>query len=290
MRSTRITMVGAVALAVLLFAPAVLAASTTVVVTPADIGSDWHPADTRAPGTGTFENGPATPPYGTGSFELNTMTGNADKVQLLTDLYDGTLLSAVQGIGYSTYRDPASTGFIAGVSGLNLRVDITNDGQPDVYMVYEPYQDQGNAAVLTGVWQNWDAYNGGAAKWWINTGAGGCGQNTPCTWSTIVSLFPTAAIQEGVNCGPGGVIVPCPGSFGLNQGSFNAGTLSNADGLYITLGGNTTVYDFELAPPPPPQPSSKDDCKKGGWQNLARADASPFKNQGDCIQYVNTGK
>jgi hypothetical protein len=31
-------------------------------------------------------------------------------------------------------------------------------------------------------------------------------------------------------------------------------------------------------------------CKKGGWQGLTRADGSTFKNQGDCIQYVNTGK
>jgi len=32
------------------------------------------------------------------------------------------------------------------------------------------------------------------------------------------------------------------------------------------------------------------DCKKGGWQNLYRENHTPFKNQGDCIQYVNTGK
>ncbi|MCL5745802.1 MAG: hypothetical protein M1541_18070 [Acidobacteria bacterium] len=31
-------------------------------------------------------------------------------------------------------------------------------------------------------------------------------------------------------------------------------------------------------------------CKNGGWQGLVRADGSPFLNQGDCIQYVNTGK
>jgi hypothetical protein len=31
-------------------------------------------------------------------------------------------------------------------------------------------------------------------------------------------------------------------------------------------------------------------CKNGGWQNFTRADGSSFKNQGDCIQYVNTGK
>ena len=34
----------------------------------------------------------------------------------------------------------------------------------------------------------------------------------------------------------------------------------------------------------------KDDCKNGGWQSLTRADGSPFKNQGDCIQYTNKGK
>ncbi len=31
-------------------------------------------------------------------------------------------------------------------------------------------------------------------------------------------------------------------------------------------------------------------CKKGGWASLTRSDGSGFKNQGDCIQYVNTGK
>jgi hypothetical protein len=36
--------------------------------------------------------------------------------------------------------------------------------------------------------------------------------------------------------------------------------------------------------------SDKNNCKKGGWKDLERADGSSFKNQGDCIQYVNTGK
>jgi hypothetical protein len=31
-------------------------------------------------------------------------------------------------------------------------------------------------------------------------------------------------------------------------------------------------------------------CKNGGWQHLTRSDGSIFVNQGDCIQYVNTGK
>jgi hypothetical protein len=36
--------------------------------------------------------------------------------------------------------------------------------------------------------------------------------------------------------------------------------------------------------------TSKDSCKDNGWQSLVRSDGSTFKNQGDCIQYANTGK
>ena len=36
--------------------------------------------------------------------------------------------------------------------------------------------------------------------------------------------------------------------------------------------------------------TSKDQCKNDGWKTHVRADGSTFKNQGDCIQYVNTGK
>jgi hypothetical protein len=38
------------------------------------------------------------------------------------------------------------------------------------------------------------------------------------------------------------------------------------------------------------QPQSANDCKNGGWQFLTRGDNTPFRNQGDCIQYFNTGR
>ena len=37
-------------------------------------------------------------------------------------------------------------------------------------------------------------------------------------------------------------------------------------------------------------PVDKSLCKIGGWESLSRPDGSPFTNQGDCIQYMNTGK
>jgi hypothetical protein len=45
------------------------------------------------------------------------------------------------------------------------------------------------------------------------------------------------------------------------------------------------IYTYERG-----HPHERDDCKDGGWMELVRDDGSSFNNQGDCIQYVNTGK
>lgn len=285
---SRLALAGAMAAALgLAGAVPAQSATTTEVVTPNDVntGGDWFSADTRPPGTGTFEQGPGTPPAGTGSFELRT-PDNIAKVQLLTDRYDGAALADLTTLQYSTYRDPQSTGFVAGVAALNLRVDSNGDGLPDHYFVFEPYQSEGNGAVQTGVWQTWDAIDGGAARWWVNTGGPTtCGQDNPCTWTQLLATYPTATIEEGLNF---------PGSLGVNQGSFNAGIVSNVDELIVGLDGDTTVYDFELirdldgdgvADTPPP--TSKDQCKKGGWQKFNNPS---FRNQGDCVSYTNTGR
>ena len=33
--------------------------------------------------------------------------------------------------------------------------------------------------------------------------------------------------------------------------------------------------------------TTKDGCKKEGWRSLSRSDGSPFRNQGDCVSWVN---
>lgn len=38
------------------------------------------------------------------------------------------------------------------------------------------------------------------------------------------------------------------------------------------------------------EPGDRDDCKDGGWMTRTRADGSTFKNQGDCVSYLNSGK
>ena len=36
--------------------------------------------------------------------------------------------------------------------------------------------------------------------------------------------------------------------------------------------------------------TTADGCKNDGWRSLARTDGSTFKNQGDCVSYVQTGR
>jgi nitrous oxidase accessory protein NosD len=48
---------------------------------------------------------------------------------------------------------------------------------------------------------------------------------------------------------------------------------------------NTVVTAFGC-----PIAVNKEQCKGDGWKNLFRANGTKFKNQGDCVQYANTGK
>jgi hypothetical protein len=252
------------------------ATSTTVVVTENDVA--WQEEDSpptknwviytrpTAPGIAQFISGPATPPLGVGSLELSTNSGS-DKVYAFNFDYVGTRLADIDAMGYSTYR---STGSLQQVTALNIVVDFNG---PDVdggftTLVFEPVYNTDQGPVVSGQWQTWDAFNGGNGRWWSSRDIPGvCAFTCYASWSAILANNPDATILGG---------------FGVNQGSGNAGLVAAVDALTIGVSGNTTVYNFE--------PMTKDLCKDGGWKTMTRADGSAFKNQGDCVSYVNTGK
>jgi len=60
--------------------------------------------------------------------------------------------------------------------------------------------------------------------------------------------------------------------------------------MTATNSSGTTSEFSSWVPSPPPPPTNVNQCKNGGWQTLFRTNGTQFKNQGDCIQYVNTGK
>jgi hypothetical protein len=47
---------------------------------------------------------------------------------------------------------------------------------------------------------------------------------------------------------------------------------------------STSLGSIPIETPTPTTPQSKDDCKNGGWQQLADATGAPFKNQGQCVR------
>ncbi len=219
--------------------------------------------------TGAFVTGPGNPPLGVGSFEMNTPT-DLDKGTLFNYDHIQTELADISDIGYATYRHAASTDGVA-LPSINIQVD--KDGGallPGDFLtlVYEPYLN--GATIREGVWETWDAIPG---TWWATrpiTLAGTVCLPQACTfsWSAFVAAYPNATIVGG---------------FGVNQGSFNGGLFAATDGLTISHNGATWTYDFE----PFRGPAAKEECKDGGWENLRRADGSPFKNQGECVAYSN---
>ena len=224
----------------------------------------------RNAGDGEVRTGPATPPDGIGSYELVTPTG-ADKATLFNFDHVGTPLADIDKIGYSTYR---TAGSAQQVAALNIQVDVNGTATPGGFttLVFEPVYNTNQGAVVSGQWQTWDAYLGGNAVWWSsNPIPGAPNRDTFVSWQTIVSLNPDAVIVGG---------------FGINQGSGNPALTTAADNLSIGYGDSCFTYDFE----PFRVAASKDDCKDGGWQRVKTAGGAPFKNQGQCVQYVNTGK
>lgn len=272
MRSARSSLgVLVAAAAAVVLTTGVASATTVQKVHPSDIGSTWFTADTRPPGTVAIDDtyGGAN---GSAAAVVMQTPDNTAKAQFLTDQWAGTKLSAITALSYSTYRAAAS---VDGPSlpALNLRVDLNGDNIVDRYAVFEPYFQPGFPAIaVEGVWQSWDAINGGSAKWWLSGALSPCPQSTPCTWSDIVAAFPNAQIFEGLDF---------RGSLGFNQGSFNSGLIAAADMLRVATAGRDVTYDFELDV----VLTGPDQCKKGGW---ATSTDPVFRNQGDCVSSFNS--
>ena len=90
------------------------------------------------------------------------------------------------------------------------------------------------------------------------------------------------------------VVVYDPGHYVDVQQVFTFGweNLSRAEIQSWNGGGcanNHVIDDVTVAVDIAAVPASKDECKKGGWQELTDDQGNSFKNQGDCVSYVATG-
>jgi hypothetical protein len=261
----RLSIVGCLLIASLVIGVTTAAAASPIVVTPTN-QQGWSTADTRPGGAVNFVVD-ATAPAGVGALQLTTNATTTAKAQYLHA--ENTPLSAVTELSFYTkqnsgppHADP-SYQLITCLGGIvaNACVGFTT-------FVYEPYQ---NGVIVPGAWQQWDVDSGQF-------------------WSTRNFVSGSCVIVAGGGGPPfytlAGLQAACPNAvvagYGVNIGTNNPSYDVETDLFNF----NGTVYDFE----PYDVAESKDECKNGGWQNVKRADGSSFENQGDCIQYVNTGK
>lgn len=256
-------------------------AVTTQYVVPGN--TDWSTADTRATGTVNIV-ADATTPFGQGALQLKTGDNVAgadgkmqDKAQYLHAAQ--TKLADVTALSYWTKQ--VSAEFAAGLPSYQIIVDTdgTVDGVNWTTLVYEPYNDQGNAAVHPNEWQSWNVM--ASTKLWSsktvaaeNANGGlvaGAGGAPFYSIADVVAKYPNAVAY----------------GFGVNVGSNNPNWDTRVDGLNF----NNTLYDFELtAPDLTPTVVTKDQCKNNGWTKVFTANDKPFTNQGSCVAYVQANE
>lgn len=241
------------------------------VVTEANLDVDWFILDQRGDGSLAFVNGPATPPLNNGSLQMSVLTG-ADKIRLLTDRHVGTLLSELEGLTYSTYRDSSSTAANI-VPSINMEIDFNGAEEGGfATLVWEPLYAYGAGAINNDTWQLWDTFAPSQATfaggWWSTRDFGDIDAfNDFVSWETIMDNVSEDAFM---------------GRVGVNLGTGPAGSfLGNVDALALDFTGGETVYNFETI-----ADISKEECKDGGWQTFTEPE---FRNQGDCVSYFASG-
>lgn len=230
--------------------------------------------DSGDPSLGSFVIGPDVPMYGVGSVQLS-VTGTQRR-NLATYELAGTPLADITTLSFRTYNPSAGNGGSANRSAyLQFNVDFNGTDTWQRRLVFVPSV---NGAIVQDSWKEVDAIQGGSAKWsysgatWPVTGEPG---GTTKTWSQILADYP-------------GVRIRVTDAFtGLRVGEpYADGYTENIDSFTFGTAAGTTTWDFD----PYAVAGTAESCKNGGWTSVKRTDGSSFKNQGDCVSYVKTGK
>lgn len=205
--------------------------------------------------------------FGEGSFLFDVPAG--ERSWILTDKYgtgewhgepdakDGTRLEDINTLAYSTFISEEFPDPEDGTQGADvvpsLQIMALDGDGGWLPLVFDPPSDD----AVTGEWQRWDA-TGDHAGWRRD----GDFPKEGWTWNEVITdEYPDAVILWAI---------------GIAAGTWpNKDFNGYADLLTVGVDGEgTTTYNF--------QPLTKSICKDGGWEDYG------FKNQGQCIRYVNT--
>lgn len=210
--------------------------SCVIRVTPSNLNS-WFfyndETDQIDNNLGTWVTGPGNPPLGDGSAKIS-VTGTQRR-NLATYQFSGVKLADITQLKFRTYNPSAGNGGAADRSAyLNFNVDFNGSDTWQRRLVFLPSQ---NGVVTQNQWKQWDAINGGGAKWSYSgpTWPGGAVPGTTLkTWTQILSEYPGIRIRVTDSW------------LGMRVGEpYNDGYTENIDSFTFGTASGTKIFDFE---------------------------------------------
>ena len=282
--------------------------------------------ETGESGNIEFTNGPDFPINGEGSAKF-TLEADEDGVALIGAIFEGSIpLANLETLEYNTYQPDGSE---SPTVSLQFNVNYENDDNDEWQgrLVFEPYYE---GTINTGEWQTWDALTQRGWWATGAPGNDLCQISTPCTLEEILDEFPDAEIRSEEEANGAGLIIFKAGSeWGAFEGYVDGFTIDfndelltynfqssesdddengdngdqdengdngdngdqdengdngdNGDNDDQDENGNDTE-NGENGEEDDNNPTVKEDCKNGGWAEYG------FRNQGQCVRYVNTGQ
>jgi len=234
----------AIALAMLLITPAL---SSQNIVTVTDCNLNGWVKDQRGNSKVRFIAGPATPPLGKGSLNINAPDARSTVGRIRNGQYSGLLLSAITELSFSTFIEQRSSTVnpYSDAPFLVLQVDANNDNIAEFHLVFDPssqtqpyvqnrFPDQGITQV--GIWQTWDMFHGG----WFD-GADDPQHGFPLfNLASFIAQHPNARILNDAT--QGGAAIRLSGGGPVSSGNF----IGDIDNFRIGINGVATIYDFEF--------------------------------------------
>ena len=156
--------------------------------------------------------------------------------------------------------------------------DSCGGGSPRFQIEVTNGTDTGNIFVYIGPPPN---YTGCPPNVWLNTG----------DLLEGVNPIDTSQLDGGMFYDPYATALAKYGSYTvLSVQLVVDGGWFFADGEQTALFDNTNIDGRIVTYDEKAHATNANDCKKGGWMELVRADGTSFKNQGDCVSYTRNGK
>ncbi len=243
-----------------LAAPA-MAANSTVVVTPANL-QGWalnRDASTSTP----YEFTEAKASIGNGSVYVKPIGGTVAKDKFIAEKTLGSLASELNSVAYDFLI--AGNGTTASANHFYLNVYTNLPGSSTFYDCRFDYvPTAGSTSAFTTA-----SFTSTSAATAVGDRAED-GFTCPTTWGAMQAGSTIKFIAVNV------------GDTSLSD----AGLAGYLDKAVINSGGNVTTYDFELRN----VPTNANQCKNGGFASLTNNNGVVFKNQGQCVQFVNSNR